>query len=236
VPVERLQDPNYAPLPRYWVPAGEVDARLEGKWDRDWLLGWRDITNATNERTVIATVFPKVGVGHKILIAISSESEANLLCLQAAWTSFPFDYLARQKIGGTSMAYFVMRQLPVTSPGILATNGGFVRRGSIAEWISGRCRELNGRLASRRSQQCGWDLESRFRLRCELDAAFFHLYGICRDDVYYIMDTFPIVKRKDEKEYEEYRTKRVILEIYDEMAASGAGMSEEKMYPHVATT
>jgi hypothetical protein len=31
------------------------------------------------------------------------------------------------------------------------------------------------------------------------------------------MDTFPIVKRKDEAKYGEYRTKRVILEIYDEM-------------------
>ncbi len=33
----------------------------------------------------------------------------------------------------------------------------------------------------------------------------------------YIMETFPIVKRKDEKLYGEYRTKRVILEMYDEM-------------------
>ncbi len=31
------------------------------------------------------------------------------------------------------------------------------------------------------------------------------------------METFPIVKRKDEAKYGEYRTKRVILEIYDEM-------------------
>ncbi|MFX5968763.1 hypothetical protein ABTE68_20370, partial [Acinetobacter baumannii] len=29
-----------------------------------WLMGWRDITNATNERTVIASVIPTVGVGH----------------------------------------------------------------------------------------------------------------------------------------------------------------------------
>ena len=54
-------------------------------------------------------------------------------------------------------------------------------------------------------------------LRCELDAAYFHLYGIERDDVDYIMETFPIVKRKDEKLYGKYRTKRVILEMYDEM-------------------
>jgi len=60
-----------------------------------------------------------------------------------------------------------------------------------------------------------WDESRRFMLRCELDAAFFHLYGINRDDVDYIMETFPIVKRKDEAKHGEYRTKRVILEIYD---------------------
>jgi hypothetical protein len=54
-------------------------------------------------------------------------------------------------------------------------------------------------------------------LRCELDAAYFHLYGIARDDVDYIMDTFRVWREKEEKQQGEYRTKRVILEIYDEM-------------------
>ena len=62
-----------------------------------------------------------------------------------------------------------------------------------------------------------WDEERRFLLRCELDAAYFHLYGIGRDDVDYILETFPIVKRKDEQAHGEYRTKRVILDIYDAM-------------------
>lgn len=45
-----------------------------------------------------------------------------------------------------------------------------------------------------------------------------HLYGITRSDVDYIMETFPIVRRKDEATHGEYRTKRLILEIYDQMA------------------
>jgi hypothetical protein len=65
--------------------------------------------------------------------------------------------------------------------------------------------------------------ERRFLLRCELDAAYFHLYVIERDDVDYIMETFPIVKRKDEKQYGEYRTKRVILEMYDEEGDGDGG-------------
>jgi len=63
-----------------------------------------------------------------------------------------------------------------------------------------------------------WDEERRFLLRCELDAAYFHLYGIACDDVDYIMETFPIVKCKDIQKHGDYRTKRVILEIYDAMA------------------
>jgi hypothetical protein len=65
-----------------------------------------------------------------------------------------------------------------------------------------------------------WDEERRFLIRCELDAAYFHLYGISRDDVDYILETFPIVKRKDEQHHGEFRTKRVILEIFDAMADS----------------
>jgi len=60
-----------------------------------------------------------------------------------------------------------------------------------------------------------WDEERRFHLRCELDAAFLHLYGIRREDMEYVMETFPIVKRHDEKLWGEYRTKRVIGEMYD---------------------
>ena len=57
-------------------------------------------------------------------------------------------------------------------------------------------------------------------LRCELDAAYFHLYGIAAKDVDYIMDTFPIVKRKDQTQYGSYRTKEKILAIYEKMSQS----------------
>jgi hypothetical protein len=64
VPLDRLLDPAYAPLPRYWVPAAEVDARLADRWQRGWLLGWRDICRSTDVRTVIASLIPRVAVGH----------------------------------------------------------------------------------------------------------------------------------------------------------------------------
>jgi hypothetical protein len=58
-------------------------------------------------------------------------------------------------------------------------------------------------------------------IRAELDALFFHLYGVSREDVDYILDTFPIVRRKDEAKYGTYRTKELILTEYDRMTAAG---------------
>jgi hypothetical protein len=64
----------------------------------------------------------------------------------------------------------------------------------------------------------GEDEDRHFLMWAELDAAYFHLYGMDRDDVDYIMETFPIVKRKDIAAHGTYRTKDKILEIYDAMA------------------
>ena len=108
------------------------------------------------------------------------------------------------------------------------------RRETAREWLLPRVLELSYTTSDLQpfAQDCRyggapfrWDLKRRFLLRCELDAAFFHLYGIAREDVDYIMDTFPIVKRKDEAEHGGYWTKHVILEIYDEMAEAMAGGS-----------
>ena len=43
-----------------------------------------------------------------------------------------------------------------------------------------------------------WDEEERRHLRARLDALYFHLYGLGRDDARYVLDTFPIVRREDE--------------------------------------
>jgi hypothetical protein len=65
-----------------------------------------------------------------------------------------------------------------------------------------------------------WDEERRAHLRAELDGLFAHLYGLHREEFDYILDTFPIVRRKDEARYGEYRTKRLCLEAYDRIATS----------------
>jgi hypothetical protein len=81
-----------------------------------------------------------------------------------------------------------------------------------------------------------WMRKEIRRLAEELDAAFFHLYGIARHDVEYIMDTFPIVRRNDESAFGEYRTRRVILEQYDALLASPGTSSERQPVARMAGT
>jgi len=114
---EQLANPCYVPLPFYWVAQSDVSARLDDVWNRHWLLGWRDVTDArTVARTLIAAVVPRVAVGHKMPIAFASAESEVTAALYANLASLPLDYSARQKIGGLSMTYFVLKQLPVLAP------------------------------------------------------------------------------------------------------------------------
>jgi hypothetical protein len=227
VPVHLLQNPEWVPLPRYWVPENEVESRLRGKWDRGWLLGWRDITGSEKSRTVIASVVPRVGVNHKTpLMLLDIETVQHAATALALMSTQVFDYIARQKLGGTSLTYFVLKQLPVLTLSSLSESLPWDTSSCSLSWISTRVVELvcTSHDLAEFAVDMGfdrstfrWDETRRFLLRCELDAAFFHLYGIERGDVDYIMETFPIVKRKDIAQHGDYRTKLTILDIYDRM-------------------
>jgi hypothetical protein len=212
IPPERLAHPSYFVLPRYWVRRQDLPD-LSG---RQWLLGFRDIARSTDERTAIFAVLPPVGANHKTPLIFPAGQAVSFI---AAVNSIPFDYVCRQSVGGTSLGFFILKQIcaPASfSPTRVAFLTPRVLELTYTAWdLAGFARDQGYDGPPFR-----WDEERRFLIRCELDALYFHLYGIARDDVDYILDTFPIVRRKDEAAYGEYRTKRVILEIYDAMAAA----------------
>lgn len=227
-------------MPRNWVARTNVEESLtkydkHGNvvwfWPNKWLLCWRDVTSATNERTFISSLIPRVGVGNNLFLAFSEGSVAyNAISLLANFNSFVFDFVVRQNIGGVHLNFFIVRQLPILPPHTYSQQCPWQFKQKLREWIAPRVLELTYTAYDLRgfAEDCGYagepfrwpsgnDASRRFLLRSELDAAYFHLYGITRDDVDYILDTFPIVRRKDEAQHGEYRTKRVILEIYDAM-------------------
>ncbi len=225
---EKLADPYFEISTEYFVRLPELNSRLLKKNPNNWLLGYRDITNATNERTSIAAIIPRTGCDTTCRNIFSEIFPVSLMAgLLANLNAYAFDYLTRQKVIGTHLSAGVLEQIPVLPPHCYATDCIWNKAQDVFSWIWDRTLELTF---------TAWDLEPfakdsgydgppfvyddnrRFLLRCELDAAYFHLYRIHRNDMEYIMDTFPIVKRKDEQKYDEYRTKRVILECYDAMA------------------
>ncbi|HLG64838.1 MAG TPA: N-6 DNA methylase [Ktedonosporobacter sp.] len=216
-------DPHKLNLPRYWVHASHMPTLTQR---RKVLLAFRSIARSTDIRTIISSIVPNTPCGNSLIVALINEHSSKLLFLPVSISSFVFDYIARQKTGGANLNFFILKQLPVPPPDTYKAACGWDHQHTIGEWIVPRAMELTYTAwdLAAFARDCGydgppfrWDEARRFLLRCELDAAYFHLYGIEREDVDYIMDTFPIVKRGDEKQHGEYRTKRVILEMYDEM-------------------
>lgn len=221
-------DPNYQISIRYHIEHDDIPQKFRQRLG-SWYLSFRKISNATNARTLVASITPKSGLlnsGSNIYI----KSAPDAACLLASMNSFALDYVARQKMGGPNMTIGILLQTPSILPAVYENQCQWSGDGQpLRESILRRVLELVYTAWDLEpfAQEIGytgppfqWNEERRFMLRCELDAAFFHLYGINRDDLEYIMNTFPIVKRKDEQAYGEYRTKRIIIEIYDEMTGA----------------
>jgi len=214
-------NPDALPLPRYWVSEDEVRIASKTLSLPRWMFAYRWIARSTDIRTLISSVTSPVGFGNSSPVMVwRSPSEPGGFV--ACWTSFVVDYTARQKLGGANMTFGTINQLPVLPPStFIPQHLAFITPRVLeltytAHDLAGFARDLGYD-----GPPFIWNDERRFWLRAELDALYFHLYGIQRDDVDYIMDTFPIVKRKDETQYGTYRTKNAILDIYGEMARVG---------------
>ncbi|MDM7939713.1 MAG: N-6 DNA methylase [Methanothrix sp.] len=222
---EERTNPFFEPLPRYWVSEPEVSSKLEDRWPHRWLMGWRDITNSTNERTLIAGLMPMSGVGNKIpLMLMQTVDASSASYLLSCLDSLAVDYCTRQKIGGTTLNFYLYQQLPILPQSAFIDSCPWSPGQTIAEWIKLRVLELTYTTWAMKpfAEDLGfdgppfsWDDERRFILRCELDAAFFHLYGCSRSDTDYILDTFPILRDKEIKKYGTYRTKDTILSLFN---------------------
>ena len=258
-----LVDSHRSAVPLYWIDERRCSEALDGLWDRNWLLGFTDVTSPTNERTMNAIVLPWAGVGNTMPILLGTEHALDLRILYANLCSFVYDYVVRQKVGGIHLNFYLVNQLPALPPKMAGETCPWNASRTIDSWVTERVLELTYTAWHLEpfANDCGyhgppfrWNEDRRFLLRCELDAAFFRLYlpadehgdwrparrsDGCpqdetpeqlaelerhfpkpRDAVAYIIDAFPIVRRKDEARFTEYRTKRVILDIYDSIQVS----------------
>jgi hypothetical protein len=218
--INELNDPSVLAVPRYWVPRKEFEKMINEKTVRKWLVSFRNITNAGNERTVIVTITPREASGTLAPQIFVNAFNAKLVaCLIANFNSLVLDFVARQKVGGTHLNHFILRQLPILQPSIYEENNSL-----LTSLIVPRVLELvyvasDLEAFANDCEHCGppfkWDEERRRQLRSELDAIFFYIYGISKEDVNYILETFPILKRKEIEIYGEYRYKDMVLRNFD---------------------
>lgn len=219
LPVQQLlrlaDEASNLPMPPAGLSSEESAQRLAERWLKEscpkWLMGWRDICRATDERTVIASVVPSVGVGNQMPLMLFGSGEGLSLSalMLANLSALTFDFVARHKTGGTHMNYFIYKQLPILPPGhyteddlsfiiprvleltFTATDITPWAENLISQW---KLDDGNWKPDTpepiRRSPLVPFpfDQERRAVLRAELDAYYARLYGLDRNELRYILD------------------------------------------------
>ncbi len=205
----------------------ELD-RIVREKTRKWCFGFRDVSNATNKRTVVSSFFPLSGAVNTINM-LRGLTDEQAIFLDMNLSSLVFDYASRSKIGGTHVNQFYFKQLPIIPPDRYTKEEAafVVSYGRKLVATSYKMAEALG------CEVHKYDREERAILKARLDAFYAMKYSLDRNDLEYILDpkevmgkdypteTFPSLKADDISEYGEYRTKRLILEAYDELMAHG---------------
>ncbi len=225
------QNPERLAQARFWVEETAVRNFFDGVLPPA-IIAFRDITNPTNRRTMLACFVPPVACTNKVILAcpVQSHSLRIQCCLLANYNALVFDYVVRQKMGGISLNFFIVEQLPTLPPGAYAEKCPWSPRQKLEKWISDRVLKLTctaedmiplAEAAGFNARIHRWNEQDRARLRAELDAAYFILYGIERDDVEYILSTFQGIRDEGEALGDEVPTRQTILDCYDRFKSGG---------------
>ncbi len=201
------------PSCRHWVKEKDTISACSIKYS--YLIGFKDITSSTNMRTLIGTAIPFVATGHTYPLVIIEQAPLFL----SYFNSYLADYNARKKVAGNHLTYFYLEQLAVVPPERYDQPLNAADATPLAERLKPLVLELvytawDMRPFARELGYDGepfvWNEERRAHLKARIDAAYMIMYGMSIEDADYILETFPIVKRQDEKAYGFYRTKELI--------------------------
>ncbi|MYB76651.1 MAG: restriction endonuclease [Chloroflexi bacterium] len=224
--LEQHADPNWLPDPQFWV----YEENIEWPQELSWAVGFKDVTAPTNVRTMIASIVPRSGFGNTLPLLMPDSCDLHRYTHNAwLWTaclnSFALDYVARQKVQGQHLNWFVVEQLPVIAPDAYDRKfGETTARALIRDHVLKLTYTAHDLAPFARDLGYAgppfiWDEEERRHLRARLDACYFHLYGISRPDAAYILSTFPIVQRQDQAAFGSFRTQYLILAYMNALTA-----------------
>jgi hypothetical protein len=220
------------------VDAVETALALINRLQPRWELGWRGITNATNERSSIFAVFPNVAVGNSIKICYIDRTLSTKLAAAfvACQSSLALDFVARNKIGGTNFNMFIAKQFPIPTPSAYSVDDlAFILPRVLELTYTSYAMRLWADDLGYSGVPFPWDDGRRAVAKAELDAFFARCYNLTRDELRYILDpadamgpdypseTFRGLKKNEEARFGEYRTGRLILDAWDRLTANNLG-------------
>jgi len=130
------QNPEHLATPRFWISDDVVSLAPFGS------LGFKDITSPTNQRTMIASWAPLAGYTNHFVLVSSDAMARRQLCLLANLNSYVFDYCTRQKIGGVTLNFFIVEQLPTFTPDAYGKKCAWRKKETLETWISERVLKL----------------------------------------------------------------------------------------------
>jgi hypothetical protein len=225
-------DASWQPTPQFWVPIRNVDWNGLTPAELGWAISFKDVTAPTNMRTMISAIIPFSGAGNTLPIMMPARDDAldeykSLAPMMLAnLNSFAYDFVARQKVQGQHLNWYIVEQLPVLPASAYEVSIGATKA---ADLVRGEVLKLTYTSHDMQpfAQDMGysgppftWNEEERRHARARLDALYFLLYGLARDDAEYILDTFLIVREQDMGAFGRYLTKELVLGY---MAAFAAG-------------
>ena len=225
-----LANPDVVPEPRYWVRSNKIpDLGIE------WAIGFNDICNTNNARSLIVAIVPPMAFGNTLPLFVPRNDNVfeQTELLSGNLGAIICDYIARQKIQARHLSKYIVEQLPVVPLDRYEavrfgpkTAGEIVREAVLeltytAHDMAPFARDMGHvDAAGDVLQPFVWDEERRLFLRSKLDAMFFHLYGVTdRNDVRYVYSTFPIVEREETAAYGSYRSRDLCLAWMNALAA-----------------
>jgi len=234
------QNPEWLPSPRYWVNSEEV-ARRSPVGLATTAIGFHDIARSNDSRTMVACAVPYAAFSNKLPLVLNAAelSWRRFCCLLGNFGSYVYDFLVRQKAGGANLNFFIVEQIPTLPPDTYADKCPWSKRETLEHWISERVLKLSCTANDMipLAEACGfkgstgrgvhiWKESERRELRTELDAAYFHLYGVEREDAAYMLSTFnhtgyilPDNREKGGPEWEKGSIGEMVLDAYDALAA-----------------
>jgi len=224
------QNPEFAVMPRYWADEKDIFTRIENR-KLTALLCFRNITRSTDSRTFIATFLPFVGVINSAPIMLFKEQITirQQCCLLANCNSYVLDFVTKRKIGHINLNFFIIEQLPFLTPDCYEGNCRWDKKTTLEKWISERVLKLTctsndmiplAEEAGFEHKVWKWKPDERAELMAELDAAYFILYGIKRDDAEYILSTFSGAQGEDEGLFDNPSIAARILKYYEKFSVN----------------